>query len=211
MARTSLSTEADEAPQTPPPQTPAPPPPPPQPPLLSMARIAIIMRMITLVFLVLSVSLLASNSTTIRVGDSTTTVHFNDIYAYRYALATGVIGLSYTFMHLISSLQQVRSGMLLNDPKFLLYEFIGDKVILALVATGVGAAFGATVELKAKMDDLENAYELYLGITVFAPIVSKFDDFFNRAYIPTIFLLLAFLSTGLSSILSSLALTNKTT
>lgn len=83
MARTSLSTEADEAPQTLPPQTPAPPPP---PPLLSMARIAIIMRMITLVFLVLSVSLLASNSTTVRVGESTTTVHFNDIRAYRSVL-----------------------------------------------------------------------------------------------------------------------------
>lgn len=84
-------------------------------------------------------------------------------------------------------------------------------MILALVATGVGAAFGATVELKAKMDELENAFEVYLDTTAFAPIVSKFDDFFNRAYFPTIFLLMAFLTTGVSSILSSLALTDKTT
>ncbi|XP_057777679.1 CASP-like protein 4D1 [Salvia miltiorrhiza] len=215
MARTNHSTQVDEAAQTPPQhETPPPPPPPPPPPvpLLSMARIGLIMRIITLAFLILSVSLLASNSTTIRVGDSTTTLHFNDIYSYRYALATGVIGLSYTFLHLLSSIQQVRSGMLLaNDPKILLYEFLGDKVILALVATGVGAAFGATVELKTKIDELEDAFEVYLDTTAFAPIVSKLDDFFNRAYFPTIFLLMAFLTIAVSSVLSSLALNNKTT
>lgn len=85
MARTTLATQADEAGETPAP-TPAPQPAPPQV-VLSMARIGMIMRIITLAFLILSVSLLASNSTTIRLDDnSTTTIHFNDIYAYRSVL-----------------------------------------------------------------------------------------------------------------------------
>lgn len=82
---------------------------------------------------------------------------------------------------------------------------------MALLATGVGAAFGATVDLKSNMDQLEDAFELSLDTTIFSPIVSKFDDFFNRAYIPTIFLLIAFLTSGVSSLLSSLALTKRVT
>lgn len=81
-------------------------------------------------------------------------------------------------------------------------------MVLALVATGVGAAFAATVELKAKIHQLEDALELYLDTTAFAPNVPKFDDFFNRAYFPNIFLLIALFTIGVSSVLSSLALIN---
>lgn len=79
-------------------------------------------------------------------------------------------------------------------------------MVLALLATGVGAAFGATVDLKTKMDDLETAFEVYLNFNVFAPIVYKYDQFFQRAYFPAIFLLIAFLTSGVSSVLSSLPL-----
>ncbi|KAH6790356.1 hypothetical protein C2S51_005362 [Perilla frutescens var. frutescens] len=80
--------------------------------------------MISLAFLVLSISLLASNSTTIRFNDITATYHYNDVYAYRYALATAVIGLSYTFLHLLSSFEQMRTGkvLLANDPRILLSD-----------------------------------------------------------------------------------------
>lgn len=49
-----------------------------------MARIGVIVRLITLAFLILTVSLLASNSTTVAAYNITITAHFNDIYAYRF-------------------------------------------------------------------------------------------------------------------------------
>lgn len=82
---------------------------------------------------------------------------------------------------------------------------------MIIVATGVGAAFAATVELKSKVHELEDALEVYLDTTSFASNVPKFDYFFNKAYLPNIFLLIALFTIGISSLLSSLALMNKTT
>ncbi|XP_057777680.1 CASP-like protein 4D1 [Salvia miltiorrhiza] len=203
MARITLPAP-DEAAQTPAAETP--------PPLLSIARIAMLVRIITLVFLVLTVSLLGSNSTTIKLPDSTSTFDLNDVYAYQYALATAVIGSSYTIWRLRYSIKQLKSGIFhVTDPKILFYEFLADKVVVALVATGVGAAFAATVELKTKIHELEDVLQVYLDTTatVFAPNVPKFDDFFNKAYFPNMFLLIALFTIGVSSLLSSLAL-NKT-
>lgn len=90
-------------------------------------------------------------------------------------------------------------------------EFVGDKIVLSLVATGVGAIFGVTVDLKSNMDEVEDAVEEVYLITTFFPLRSKLDDFFNRTYIPAIFLLIAFVTCGVSSILSSLALTRTRT
>lgn len=75
----------------------------------------------------------------------------------------------------------------------------------------MGAAFGATLDLKTNMDELDDALVQYLSITTLSPIRSKLDDFFNRAYFPAIFLLIAFLTCGVSSVLSSLALMKKNT
>ncbi|KAI3453218.1 hypothetical protein Pfo_009881 [Paulownia fortunei] len=177
-----------------------------------MPMIALIVRLITLASLIVSTSLLASNSTTVRsYYNVEVIVHFNDIYAYRYALATAVIGLAYTLLRLPFSIHQVRSGKsLVNHASLIVFEFLGDKVVLSLLATGVGAAFGATLDLKTNMDELEDALEEYLAITRFSLLRSKLDDFFNRAYIPAIFLLIAFLTCGVSSILSSLALMKNT-
>ena len=82
---------------------------------------------------------------------------------------------------------------------------------MTIVATGVGAAFAATVELKTKVHEMEDILEVYLDNTSFASNVPKFDYFFNKAYFPNIFLLIALFTCGISSSLSSLALMNKTT
>lgn len=83
------------------------------------------------------------------------------------------------------------------------------QFLLCFLATGVGAAFGATIDLKKKVDQLDDFYESNYGEIAFAGIRSKLDDFFNLAYVSAAFLLIAFLSSLASSILSSLALKKK--
>ncbi|KAA8529896.1 hypothetical protein F0562_034500 [Nyssa sinensis] len=73
------------------------------------------------------------------------------------------------------------------------------EVVSFILATGVGAAFGATVDLKRRLDSSGNHSEHK----------SKFDDFFNVAYISAGFLLIGFFSSGVSSVISSLSLAKK--
>ncbi|XP_012845999.1 PREDICTED: CASP-like protein 4D1 [Erythranthe guttata] len=125
---------------------------------LSLPIIALVVRIITLVCLILSISLMASNSTSIRIdtvdltpSNSTTffgfdgndydrveviSIRFNDIYAYRmniyrYGLSTAVIGMAYTLLQLGYSIYQVMSGkrLTVNHPTLVVYEFVGDKVL----------------------------------------------------------------------------------
>ncbi|XP_047965862.1 CASP-like protein 4D1 [Salvia hispanica] len=200
MARVTVPT-ADEAAQ-PPEAAPTP------PPLLSRARIAMIVRIITLFSLIFSISLISSNSTTITLNNSTFLFNLNDVHAYKYALSSAATASSYTIYRLRYSFKQLKSGTFhVTNPKNLFYEFLADKVVVILVATGVGAAFAATLKLKTKVHELEDT----LDTTSFASNVLKFDSFFNKAYFPNIFLLIALFTIGISSLLSSLALMNKTT
>ncbi|KAL1568676.1 CASP-like protein 4D1 [Salvia divinorum] len=186
--------------------------PPSRPPLVSMARLAMIVRIITLVSLILSISLISSNSTTITLNNSTSLFNLNDVYSYKYALSTAVAASSYTIYRLRYSIKQLKSGAFhVTNPKNLFYEFLADKVVVIIVATGVGAAFAATVELKTNIHELEDALQVYLDTTSFASNVPKFDYFFNKAYFPNIFLLIGLITVGISSYLSSLALMTKTT
>ncbi|KAF5939328.1 hypothetical protein HYC85_023587 [Camellia sinensis] len=80
-----------------------------------------------------------------------------------------------------------------------------ELVLLSPLATGVGAAFGATLDLKRNLDGLDESLEQY-GIGSFYQTRSKLDHFFNIAYVSTAFLLIAFLCSLVSSTLSSLSL-----
>lgn len=62
-----------------------------------------------------------------------------------------------------------------------------------LLATAAGAAFGATMDLKSNFIRWDEE--------------SKTEDFLTMAYIPSAFLLLGGIATGISSVHSSLALT----
>ncbi|XP_047978356.1 CASP-like protein 4D1 [Salvia hispanica] len=177
-----------------------------------MARLAMIVRIITLNFpLIFSISLISSNSTTITLNNSTFLFNLNDVYAYKYALSTAVTASSYTIYRLRYSFKQLKSGTFhVTNPKNLFYEFLSDKAIVTIVAT-VWCCIAATVELKTKVHEMEDILEVYLDNTSFASNVPKFDYFFNKAYFPNIFLLIALFTCGISSSLSSLALMNKTT
>ncbi|XP_073137978.1 CASP-like protein 4D1 [Henckelia pumila] len=171
-----------------------------------MPLLALIARLVTLASLIVSLSVMVSDS---EKFDSRTSLHFNDIYSYRYVVATCVIGIVYNLSQSSLLIYEVGSGKKILNHPFPHVIFIGDKVILCLLATGVGAAFGVTIDLKSEIDELEDAFEDHVGFG-FPSVRAKLDDFFNRAYIPTIFLLIALLTCGVSSVLSSLALAKRT-
>lgn len=62
-----------------------------------------------------------------------------------------------------------------------------------ILATGTGAAFGATLDLKE----------------VFSELGSNYNKFFNKGSAAASFILFAFLFTAVSSVFSSLALPKK--
>ncbi|KAL0775284.1 hypothetical protein Bca101_040436 [Brassica carinata] len=102
-------------------------PPPPSPPPVSLKVVNLLLRVLTAIFLVISVIVLTTNSVTI----GSIKFHFNDVYAYRYMLAAAVIGLIYAVIQLIFTICQFATG-----------------VISYLVATGSAAGFGVTKDLK---------------------------------------------------------------
>ncbi|XP_022875697.1 CASP-like protein 4D1 [Olea europaea var. sylvestris] len=180
-----------------------------------MAIIALILRIITWVCLIISTIIIVTTTATIIGTYQTVEIHFNDIIAYRslhrYVLAVNVLGLVYTKLQLPSSIRLVISGKpLWKSPGFLVYDFLGDKVLLSLLATGVGAAFGATLDLKKNLDDLDDILQENYDNTALSLIRVKLDDFFGKAYVSAGFLLFAFLTSVISSVLSSLELTKKT-
>ncbi|KAA8529895.1 hypothetical protein F0562_034501 [Nyssa sinensis] len=182
----------------------------PQPqPYKTLPITTLVLRVITLISLIVSLIILASDTATIKGEYREVTYRFKDLYAYRYMLSVIVIGLVYTFLQLPFAIHHASLGKRLMSPDGLPhFDFLGDKVVLCLLGTGVGAAFGATMDLKKSLDESDDLLEQY-EITLLSQFRSKLDNFFNMAYVSAGFLLIAFFSTIVSSVLSSLALSKK--
>ncbi|XP_076911369.1 CASP-like protein 4D1 [Bidens hawaiensis] len=166
-------------------------------------------RVVTWLCLLASLIILASNTTpTIYTELFTYKFGFNDFHAYQYMMSAIVIGFAYTCVQVTFEVYQLATGKSLITgnmlPKIIFY---GDKILLCFLATGVGAAFGATVDLKKKLDWIDDLLLLINdGYSFLTPFRPKLDNFFNMVYVSASFLVIAFLSSVASSILSSLAL-----
>ena len=81
------------------------------------------------------------------------------------------------------------------------------QVVLCLIGTGMGAAFGASVELKKTLDLWDDYCETHGNpFPVFSQSRPKLDNFFNMANLSASFLFFAFLASAVSSLLSSFSL-----
>ncbi|XP_031259547.1 CASP-like protein 4D1 isoform X2 [Pistacia vera] len=112
---------------------------------------ALFLRILTFASLFVSMIILVTNSGYIDlpVYDLTFKIRFQDIYAYRYMLATTVISIAYTILQVAFSLYYVSTGnrVISGDGSFK-FDFYGDKVISYVLATGGAAAFGVTKDMK---------------------------------------------------------------
>ncbi|KAF8008480.1 hypothetical protein BT93_K2221 [Corymbia citriodora subsp. variegata] len=103
-------------------------------------------RIVGLLALAGSMVLMATNHFTDSDGVKST---FKDIIAYRYVLATTAIGAAYILLQLPFAVYYActEKGMTRNEC-LLEFDFYGDKLISLILATGVGAGFVISFELK---------------------------------------------------------------
>ncbi|XP_034704239.1 CASP-like protein 4D1 [Vitis riparia] len=151
---------------------------------------ALVLRILTLISISISFIVLITNTTTLSSDYGKVKLHFKDVYSYRYMVFTLVVGFAYTLLQIAFTIYQVCMGKRLSSGDGLYqFDFYGDKVVSYVLATGVGAAFGATIDLKEAS--------------------SGANKFFNKGSAAASLLLLAFLFTAVSSVFSSLALPKK--
>ncbi|OVA08647.1 Uncharacterized protein family UPF0497 [Macleaya cordata] len=158
----------------------------------------LVLRILALGLLAGSIVVLATNNFTLSDGTKTS---FKDIIAYRYVIATGLLGFLYILLqipfalyHVCAEKRLIRNGCL---PQF---DFYGDKIISLLLATGVGVGFGVTFEFKKLVD------QFFQNINV--PGVdeskSKTEKFLDKGNLSTGLLFLGFLCVAVLSVLTSI-------
>ncbi|WOH02556.1 hypothetical protein DCAR_0521945 [Daucus carota subsp. sativus] len=155
--------------------------------------VGLTLRVVTVISLLVSLIIISTNTATLSSNFSRIEIRFQDVKAYRYVLATIVIGLVYSLLQTAFTIYHVTTGNRIAGDALYIFDFYGDKLISYLLATGTGAGFGVTVDLKDANSGTNT------GI----------DKFFNKANAASSILLLAFIFTAISSVLSSLALPKK--
>ncbi|CAN8287177.1 unnamed protein product [Cochlearia groenlandica] len=179
------------------PPPPPPPPPPPQSPQLPppdyLKVLILSLRVLTAVFLVITVIVLTTNSVTIESGGNALKFHFNDVYAYRYMLSAAIIGLVYAMVQLFFTVSEFATGN--KKPFNFQLDFYGDKIISYLLATGSAAGFGVS-------KDLKDAFIALVVLDSTDPV----DTFFSKGYASASMLLFAFLCLAFLSVFSSFAI-----
>ncbi|OMO58962.1 hypothetical protein CCACVL1_25207 [Corchorus capsularis] len=154
--------------------------------------ITLVLKVAMFALLLASLIVLVTATATLPVDLFTQlTVHFDDVYAYRYVVASIIIGLVYALLQIAFSIYHFVKGnpLIIGNGGFIV-DFCGDKVMSYVLATGSAAGFGATKDLKALADAR--------GL--------DFDDYFDKAYASSSLLLLAFLCAATLSVFSSYAL-----
>ncbi|XP_012072522.1 CASP-like protein 4D1 [Jatropha curcas] len=169
---------------------------------MSEAEVSKTLRIATLAFKVLAL-ILFLGSVIVLVTDNFTyknlIYRYRLIYSYRYMLYASAIGIAYVFCQLPIAIFHLITGKhLINYGPMLYFELFGDKVILSLLGTAIGAGFGATYDLKRSLDGVDQS-----------DYKSKLEEFFNLGFVSASLLLLGFLGFGASSFISSLALSKK--
>ncbi|XP_061995659.1 CASP-like protein 4D1 isoform X2 [Rosa rugosa] len=111
---------------------------------------AIGLRILTTIFLFLSLIILITKVTTDVVevtadGEAKDdTLHFYDLVGYRYMTATIILGCAYSIWQTVTTVIRLKKGYEAN----LVLEYYGDKVMSIALATGSVAGFIMTGELQ---------------------------------------------------------------
>ncbi|CAJ1841413.1 unnamed protein product [Sphenostylis stenocarpa] len=147
----------------------------------------LLLRVLTVVFLLIALILIAIASVT---DDTGTKIKFSDFYTYRYMISTIIIGFVYNLLQMGFSIFTVVSGnRVLSGDGGYLFDFFGDKIISYLLISGSAAGFGLTVELSRG---------------------SPSNSFTDKASASASLLLIGFMFTAIASTFTSFALPKKT-
>ncbi|KDP38185.1 hypothetical protein JCGZ_04828 [Jatropha curcas] len=110
----------------------------------------LVLRLLTLGALVASIVVLVTNQFTSLDGTKTS---FKDVSTYRFVLATTCGGCLYAVIQIPFAVYYAYKGKRLFKSDFLPnFDFYGDKIVAFVLASGVGAGFMITFELKKTVD-----------------------------------------------------------
>ncbi|XP_068663099.1 uncharacterized protein [Aristolochia californica] len=112
----------------------------------ALSIVTLVLRLLTLALLGASIFVLATDKIAFSDGSK---VRFKDVIAYRFVMATAVLGCLYTLFQIPFAMYYVFTEKRLIRNKCLpQLDFYADKIVAFLLATGVGAGFAVTFELK---------------------------------------------------------------
>ncbi|KAL3500041.1 hypothetical protein ACH5RR_039134 [Cinchona calisaya] len=161
----------------------------PQPRSSKVPIITLAARVATFASLVVTVVILQMNKLTLNNGYRVT--YNNPFHSYRYMFYISILGMAYSLIQIPFAVYYLRAKKRLIESHYLLHvDFYGDKIMSLLLGAGVGAAFGATRDLNK-------------GVKWSEP---KINDFFDLSYVAALFIFIGCLGCTISSIFSSLAL-----
>ncbi|KAK3035605.1 hypothetical protein RJ639_033197 [Escallonia herrerae] len=161
-------------------------------------------RVVALASLVVSMVILKTNRITYEAGRKFP-VAYKDVPTYQYVFFSMVVLFAYTVIQIPFEVYHVlRAKRLVNHFVCILCNFYGDQVCLLILATGVGAIFGATVEIKRDSRRMDKMNGVDAG-----DYRSEMGKFCDMAYMSAGILLVSFISSGVSSIISAIAVSKK--
>ncbi|XP_057777681.1 CASP-like protein 4D1 [Salvia miltiorrhiza] len=150
-------------------------------------------RIAAIVSLIVALAVFQTNDTKIDTGYVYT---YKDFRSYKYGFWVGLIGVGYSVLQVPFAMHyMMRKKHLINSYAFLKFDFYADKVVALVVAMAAGATFGTTTDMKKHVrwnDDNDDM-----------------QSFFTVSYIAAAFLLVGSIACWISSVHSSLALSNK--
>ncbi|XP_059309820.1 CASP-like protein PIMP1 [Lycium ferocissimum] len=153
--------------------------------------VGLIVRILTLICLLSSLIVIATNTQTTSTDFVDIKIKSTDFYAYRYLISTVVIGIAYTLLQTAFTIFFVNTGNRLGGEGLCLFDFYGDKFISYFLATGAAASFGMTQDLRRLVANDEGS------------------KFINTANAAASLCLIGFCFSAASSIFSSFALPKK--
>ncbi|KAJ0048073.1 hypothetical protein Pint_16840 [Pistacia integerrima] len=169
----------------------------------AIVNLSLVFRIFALLLSVGCIVVLVTDTVKFTDGSKTT---FEDVMTYKYVPCQRAIGGAY-------SLWQLPCAIYYAFTQKRLIDFYGDKYLFFfqmvgfVLASGVGAVFAVTYELKSFVNDFVETL-LSLGFEDTIGFKSGTDKFLNRIYIAAGLLLGAFVCMALPSVLSSI---NRTT
>ncbi|GMP92766.1 hypothetical protein CsSME_00042854 [Camellia sinensis var. sinensis] len=88
-------------------------------------KITVVARIVTLISLVISLAIMRSNRPTLGVYF----IDYKKIGSYEYMLVSIIVGIAYNLLQTpFAAYYAIRGKRIINNTKFLLFEFYGDKV-----------------------------------------------------------------------------------
>ncbi|KAL7180991.1 hypothetical protein ACSBR1_039951 [Camellia fascicularis] len=92
-------------------------------------KITVLSRIVTLISLVISLGIMRSNRPIWVGGSAVYFIDYKKIGSYQYMLFSIIVGLAYNLLQTpFAAYYAIRGKRIINNTKFLLFEFYGDKV-----------------------------------------------------------------------------------